>query len=204
MIIRRYARRCGPCQRVAPVFAQFPAHYPKAIFLKVDVDQCADTAAAQGVSAMPTFIFYRNRAKIDRIQGANIEALQAKIEQHVGEPHIGGDGADGGGADAGEDFGQGMMDLNVFVAKAECECLNEADEHPMENCLTATAGKSLQSDCDEQLILSITFNQVVKIHSIRFKGPETSGPKEVKLFINQPRTIDFDMGESQVATQDLV
>lgn len=169
----------------------------------MDVDHCADTAAAQGVSAMPTFIFYRNRAKIDRIQGANIEALQAKIEQHIGAAVGGADGAEGG-ADSGEDFGQGMMDLNVFVAKAECECLNEADDHPMENCLTAAADKSLQSDCDEQLILSITFNQVVKIHSIRFKGPEKTGPKEVKLFINQPRTIDFDMGESQVATQDLV
>lgn len=31
------------------------------MFLKVDVDRCAETAGAQGVSAMPTFIFYRNR-----------------------------------------------------------------------------------------------------------------------------------------------
>lgn len=145
---------------------------------------------------MPTFIFYRNKAKIDRIQGANVESLQAKIEQHIGEGDLDGDNA--------EDYGQGMMDLNVFVSKTECECLNEADDHPMENCLTATANKSLQSDCDEQLILSITFNQVVKIHSIKFKGPEQTGPKEVKLFINQPRTIDFDMGESQTATQDLM
>lgn len=162
------------------------------------MDKCQDTAAAQGVRAMPTFIFYRNKSKIDRIQGANVESLQAKIEQHIGS---GGDDADG---DAGEEYGQGMMDLNVFVSKNECECLNEADDHPMANCLSSVPNKSLQSDCDEQLILSITFNQVVKIHSIKFKGPATTGPKEVKLFINQPRTIDFDMGESQTGTQDLV
>lgn len=163
------------------------------------MDVCQDTAAGQGVSAMPTFIFYRNRAKIDRIQGADVETLQTKIVQHIGAG-----GGDADGDDGADDYGQGMMDLNVFVSKTECECLNEADDHPMENCLTAAANKSLQSDCDEQLILSITFNQVVKIHSIRFKGPEQNGPKEVKLFINQPRTIDFDMGESQTATQDLV
>uniref|UniRef100_A0A6P7GMQ4 Thioredoxin-like n=1 Tax=Diabrotica virgifera virgifera TaxID=50390 RepID=A0A6P7GMQ4_DIAVI len=52
---------CGPCQRIAPIFQQLAAKYPKAVFLKVDVDQCQETAAAQGVSAMPTFIFYRNR-----------------------------------------------------------------------------------------------------------------------------------------------
>lgn len=163
------------------------------------MDVCQDTAAGQGVSAMPTFIFYRNRAKIDRIQGADVETLQTKIVQHIGAG-----GGDADGDDGADDYCQGMMDLNVFVSKTECECLNEADDHPMENCLTAAANKSLQSDCDEQLILSITFNQVVKIHSIRFKGPEQNGPKEVKLFINQPRTIDFDMGESQTATQDLV
>lgn len=53
--------RCGPCQRIAPHFERLPAKYPKAVFLKVDVDKCQDTAAAQGVSAMPTFIYYRNK-----------------------------------------------------------------------------------------------------------------------------------------------
>lgn len=46
---------------MAPVFQQYAAKYPRAVFLKVDVDQCQETAAAQGVSAMPTFIFYRNK-----------------------------------------------------------------------------------------------------------------------------------------------
>ena len=41
---------------------------PQALFLKIDVDECPDTAAAQGVRAMPTFIFYRNKNKIDSMQ----------------------------------------------------------------------------------------------------------------------------------------
>lgn len=53
--------RCGPCQRIAPIFQQLSTKYVKAVFLKIDVDKCQETAAAQGVSAMPTFIFYRNR-----------------------------------------------------------------------------------------------------------------------------------------------
>lgn len=56
--------RCGPCQRIAPIFQQLSTKYPRAVFLKVDVDKCQETAAAQGVSAMPTFIFYRNRVSI--------------------------------------------------------------------------------------------------------------------------------------------
>lgn len=91
---------CGPCQRIAPVFETFPSKYPKAIFLKVDVDKCQDTAAGQGVSAMPTFIFYRNRTKIDRIQGADIMGLEAKIREHIGSSD---------GEESGEDYGQGLV-----------------------------------------------------------------------------------------------
>lgn len=94
------------------------------------------------------------------------------------------------------------MDLNTFISKNECECLNESDDHCMVHCLTPSGGY-LQSDCDDQLILSITFNQVVKIHSLKFRAPMHLGPKDVKLFINQPRTIDFDMAESMTSVQDL-
>lgn len=53
--------RCGPCQRIAPVFADMAGRFPNAVFLKIDVNQCSGAAASQGVSATPTFIFYRNK-----------------------------------------------------------------------------------------------------------------------------------------------
>ena len=55
------------------------------------------------------------------------------------------------------------MDLDTLLDKKLCECLNEADDHPYEHALTSGGGY-LESDCDEQLILSLAFNQVqVKI-----------------------------------------
>lgn len=96
--------RCAPCQRVGPIFATFPNKYPRAIFLKVDVDECQDTAASHGVTAMPTFIFYRNKSKIDRLHGANVEALESKIQQHIGSTED----------ESGEDYGQGLVSLMIF------------------------------------------------------------------------------------------
>lgn len=94
------------------------------------------------------------------------------------------------------------MDLGTFIMKNDCECLNESDDHPMVHSFTP-AGGFLQSDCDEQLILSVTFNQAVKIHSLKLKAPEKLGPKNIRIFINQPRTIDFDMANSFNCVQEL-
>lgn len=95
------------------------------------------------------------------------------------------------------------MDLSTFIMKGQCECLNESDDHPFLQCLTSEGAGYLESDCDEQLIISITFTQAVKVHSLKIKAPGDNGPKNLKLFINQPRTVDFDMADSYTSVQDI-
>jgi len=175
---------CGPCKRIAPFFDELSTKYDRAVFLKVDVDQCQETAAANGVSAMPTFIFFRNKTKIDKIQGADNKALEEKIKQHYGED--GGDGEDAGV--------KGMMDLSTFIDKAQSECLNEDDDHPYSHCLTSGGG-FLQSDCDEQLILALSFNQGVKIHSLKLKAPVDKGPKTVLKRFSMSGTLIYILVE---------
>ena len=60
------------------------------------------------------------------------------------------------------------MDLSPFINKAGCECLNEADDHPLAHCLTPKGGY-LESDCDEQVrvILSFLINPFVKVTIIK-------------------------------------
>ncbi|KAL7290807.1 hypothetical protein TKK_0015550 [Trichogramma kaykai] len=94
------------------------------------------------------------------------------------------------------------MDLISLVMKAQCECLNESDDHCFADCLVSN-DDYLESDCDEQLIISITFIQPVKIHSLKIRAPASNGPKNLKLFINQPRTIDFDMAQTNSSVQNL-
>jgi len=92
--------------------------------------------------------------------------------------------------------------LGTYIDKRNSECLNESDDHPFANCLEDN-GSSLQSDCDEQLILSLAFMQVVKVHSIKIKAPSSKGPKTLRIFKNQPRTLDFGQAESMTSIQDL-
>lgn len=187
---------CGPCQRIAPVFEELSRKYNKATFLKVDVDKCKEAAASQGVSAMPTFILYRNKTKLDRVQGADPQALEAKIVQYYGA-------ANASEGDDNDDCGvPGVMNLSSFIDKSQCEALNDADDHSLLPFLE-DPNKYLESDCDPQLIISLAFTQPVKVHSLKIKAPTNSGPKTIKLFINLPNTLDFDAATDSFPTQEL-
>ena len=97
----------------------------------------------------------------------------------------------------------GFEPLGTYIETRNSECLNESDDHPFTNCLEE--GESfLLSDCDEQLILSLAFSQVVKVNSFKLEAPSSNGPKTVKIFKNQPRTLDFSQAESMTPVQELV
>jgi len=54
-----------------------------------------------------------------------------------------------------------QMDLLSFISKSGCECLNEADDHVLADCLTSKGGY-LESDCDEQ----VGVNQLLILRTI--------------------------------------
>ncbi|ELK29590.1 Thioredoxin-like protein 1 [Myotis davidii] len=193
-VVKFTMRGCGPCLRIAPAFSTMSNKYPQAVFLEVDVHQCQGTAATNNISATPTFLFFRNKVRIDQYQGADAVGLEEKIKQHLeNDP----------GSNEDTDIPKGYMDLMPFINKAGCECLNESDEHGFDNCLRKDM-TFLESDCDEQLLITVAFNQPVKLYSMKFQGPDNGqGPKYVKIFINLPRSMDFEEAERSEPTQAL-
>ena len=86
--------------------------YPNAHFLNVDVDDCPDTKGAYQITAMPTFVFLRNKTRLALMQGADKAGLEAKIKQFYTESES-------------EDVGvKGMMDLSSFLDKSKVKSLN--------------------------------------------------------------------------------
>jgi thioredoxin-like negative regulator of GroEL len=147
-----------------------------AVFIKVDVDKCPGTAAANSVSAMPTFVFFKNRVEIDRARGADKAQLENKIKKNLtAEPTmLGATTSSGGNVSATNNAGEfgDFIDLAPLINKAQCECLNQSDDHIWEHALSANNATYLQSDCDEQILLHITFQQAIKLHSLIIQGPE--------------------------------
>lgn len=146
---------------------------------------------------MPTFVFFRARTRVARIQGANPSALEAKIVE------LAGSGQDSSsGETSGQPYGP-HVELSSFITKSGCECLNESDDHPLAHCLDNNNQTYLESDCDEQLIITLAFSQPIKLHSIKIKAPQEEGPKTLKLFLNQPRSLDFDKAETSEPIQQI-
>lgn len=71
---------CGPCKRIAPEFERLSGLYTNWTFRKVDVDEAEEITEAYGVSQMPTFIFFKDAQILEKLVGADAEALESKLK----------------------------------------------------------------------------------------------------------------------------
>lgn len=55
-----FATWCGPCKMLAPVLEQVAAQYSnRAVFVKVDVDECVDLASRYGIMSIPYVAIFK-------------------------------------------------------------------------------------------------------------------------------------------------
>ncbi|XP_067936390.1 uncharacterized protein [Watersipora subatra] len=76
VVVDFHATWCGPCKMIAPKFQSLLDASETIVGVKVDVDELEDVAADAKVSAMPTFIAYRDGEKVGEVVGANEKELE--------------------------------------------------------------------------------------------------------------------------------
>ncbi|PYI16021.1 putative thioredoxin [Aspergillus violaceofuscus CBS 115571] len=81
VIIDFWATWCGPCRMVSPVLEKISNETEKVAFYKVDVDAHDDISQEVSIRAMPTFILFKNGAKVDELVGADQRALAKLVER---------------------------------------------------------------------------------------------------------------------------
>ncbi|KAH9888292.1 thioredoxin-like protein [Xylariomycetidae sp. FL2044] len=80
-----FADWCPPCRAIAPHFQALAAQHAipgHLAFAKVNVDHVQDAARTYGVTAMPTFMFFKDGKQVAvngqaKVQGANPPVLTA-------------------------------------------------------------------------------------------------------------------------------
>ena len=96
-----------------------------------------------------------------------------------------------------------QQNLSFAIDPLKTACLNQDDDAPLENVLTEIPTETfLASDCDEQLLITISFTGPVRLHSLVLQSALPNAPSHVSLFVNMP-SLDFDDAENSIPVQEL-
>lgn len=184
-----YADWCGPCKQIAPLYASLAEQISRPgllTFVKIDSDKNQDLAKEYSVSALPTFLLFRNGKVIQKVQGANPTELKAVIEklaselESLAEGSGSGSGSGSGPAWKGAEIPRGYSDVTSEIEIRGCELLNADDDAGPVRVLfesskpsaltqgaTSTAKDWVQSGADDQLLLFIPFQSTIKLHTLQ-------------------------------------
>jgi len=83
VLVDFWAEWCGPCKMMLPIVEEISKEFEgKLTVAKVDVDSSQGTAAKFGIRNIPTILFFKGGAVVDKQVGAVPKAsLVAKIEK---------------------------------------------------------------------------------------------------------------------------
>lgn len=71
MVLDFWATWCGPCKRIAPIIEQLAQEYEGQVIIgKVDVEESEDLAMQYGIRNVPTVLFIKDGAVVDKQVGA--------------------------------------------------------------------------------------------------------------------------------------
>lgn len=143
-------------------------------------------SAEYAVTALPTFILFRNGVVVDKVKGGDPRKLQAVVEQLSTDIENAGQGSGssssggaGGIAWRGAELPRGYTDLtdSINISMLDWSNVDESSfskrtlyskEKPSALGAQSSSDKDwIESDTDEQVMLYVPFNSTIKLHTLQ-------------------------------------
>ncbi len=85
VLVDFWAVWCGPCKQVAPILDEIAGQQDALVVAKLNVDESPVTAAAQGITSIPTMNVYSGGQLVKQIVGAKPkQALLRELADYLG------------------------------------------------------------------------------------------------------------------------
>lgn len=212
LIIDFYAIWCGPCKAISPGFEKLAKQHEGStsiIFAKVDVDKAKDVAQACGITAMPTFQFFRRGAKVDEVKGADVQQLTTKIGYYTSAalkeaPAQGAKSAES--SKSAESKGtSGPGNLGPLIDVDLSRMLNVSLLSNVRNIASPPpAGYAIASKAGAQFLVHVSFTQAVTPSHLKItiaKDSNPNAPSRIQVGTNVP--VRITKSPEGVETNDL-
>jgi thioredoxin len=204
LIIDFYATWCGPCKVISPAFSKFATQHaasPSITFAQVDVDKAKDVAQQCGITAMPTFQFYKGGKRVDEVKGADVQQLGTKVGYYTGlvakegptTPASSKEGAAAPGSLRGLIDVEGGRLLGHSIMSS---VRNIASPPPAGYAVTSTSGA--------KVLIYIPFTQAVTPSLLKItvdKAAQINAPSRIQVGTNVP--VKFTTDKEGVESNDL-
>lgn len=193
LIIDFYATWCGPCKFISPVFDKLAKPHESStsiIFAQCDVDKAKDVAQACGITAMPTFQFFKHGNKVDEVKGADVQQLSTKIGYYAAAAAKETAGQ-AQGAKAGEwSSTTGPTSLQSLIDVNAAKLLNASLLSSARNIASPPpAGYAVASASGPRLLIHLPFTQAISPSQIRIsivKDSISNAPSRIQVGTNVP------------------
>ena len=78
VLVDFWAEWCGPCKMIAPLLEELAVEQQgKALIAKVNIDESPELADRFGITAIPTFVVFKNGHPVKRLRGVQSKPILA-------------------------------------------------------------------------------------------------------------------------------
>nr|XP_009484894.1 PREDICTED: glutaredoxin-3 [Pelecanus crispus] len=183
VVVHFWAPWAPQCAQMNEVMAALAKEHTQVTFVKLEAEAVPEVSEKYGISSVPTFLFFKNSQKVDRLDGAHAPELTKKVQRHASSSSV-----SAGSNDSSKE------DLNVRLKKL----INAAP------CMLFMKGSPKEPRCgfSKQMV------EILNKHGISFSSFDIFSDEEVrqglKTYSNWPTYPQLYVAGELIGGLDIV
>ncbi|XP_009891046.1 PREDICTED: glutaredoxin-3 [Charadrius vociferus] len=88
VVVHFWAPWAPQCAQMNEVMVALAKEHTQVTFVKLEAEAVPEVSEKYGISSVPTFLFFKNSQKVDRLDGAHAPELTKKVQRHASSSSV--------------------------------------------------------------------------------------------------------------------